>query len=213
MKTISVPDTSRRNFLLTAVGAAGLVATADLARAQDPRVVLDTAVLNFLLRVEYVQAELYREGLADFTTAARIRQFDIYGGQPTLDNLRVFEQQELEHIAALRSLVTRLGMTPLPQCTVTFPRFNTATDMMHLAFAIENVGVSAYLGVTALLRIPQVQTGVAAIGSVQSRHAAYIGLLNGQSPAPAAADTPRSRDEILALLDPYVGRCSDTPAQ
>lgn len=213
MKTISTPDTSRRNFLLTAAGAAGLIATADLARAQDPRVVLDAAVLNFLLRVEYVQAELYREGLTDFTTAARIRQFDVYGGQPTLDNLRAFEQQEREHIEALRALVLRLGMTPLPECAVAFPRFNTATDMMHLAFAIENVGVSAYLGVAALLRIPQVQTGVAAIGSVQARHAAYIGLLNGQSPAPAAADTPRSRDEILALLDPYVGRCSDTPAQ
>ena len=213
MKNISTPDTSRRNFLLTAAGAAGLLATADLARAQDPRVVLDAAVLNFLLRIEYVQAELYREGLADFTTAARIRQFDVYGGQPTIDNLRAFEQQEGEHIEALRSLVTRLGMTPLPPCAVTFQRFDTATELMHMAFAIENVGVSAYLGVAALLRLPQVQTGVAAIGSVQSRHAAYIGLLNGQSPAPAAADTPRSRDEILALLDPFIGRCSDTPEQ
>ena len=213
MENSSITDTSRRKFLLTAASAAGLVATADLASAQDPRIVLDTAVLNFLLRIEYAQAELYREGLADFTTAARIRQFDAYGGQPTLDNLRAFQQQENDHIEALRSLVLRLGMTPLPTCTVTFPRFNTATDMMHLAFAIENVGVSAYLGVAALLRVPQVQTAVASIGSVQSRHAAYIGLLNGQSPAPAAADTPRSRDEILALLNPYIGRCSAEPAQ
>jgi hypothetical protein len=213
MKNTFTADTSRRNFLLTAAGAAGWLAAVTPADAQDPRVVLDAAVLNFLLRIEYVQAELYREGLADFTTAARIRQFDAYGGQPTLDTLRSFEEQENAHIEALSALVTRLGMTPLPRCTVTFPRFNTATDMMHLAFAIENVGVSAYLGVAALLRIPQVQTGVAAIGSVQSRHAAFIGLLNGQSPAPAAADTPRSREEILALLDPYIGRCSATPAQ
>jgi hypothetical protein len=213
MKSIPTTDTSRRNFLLTAVGATGLVAAADLATAQDPRVVLDAAVLNFLLRVEYVQAELYREGLSDFTTAARIRQFDAYGGQPTLDNLRAFEQQELAHIEALRDLVVRLGMTPLPPCNVTFGRFDTAVEMMHLAFEIENVGVSAYLGVAALLRIPQVQTGVASIASVQSRHAAYIGLLNGQSPAPAAADTPRSREEILRLLNGFIGRCSDTPAQ
>ncbi len=211
MKNTSHHDTSRRKFLLTAAGA-GLLVAADLAEAQDPRVVLDAAVLNFLMRVEYVQAELYREGLADFTTAARIRQFDVYGGQPTIDTLRSFEEQENAHIEALRSLVLRLGMTPLPPCTVTFQRFNTATDMMHTAFAIENVGVSAYLGVVPLLRIPQVQTGVAAISSVQSRHAAFVGLLNGQSPAPAAADTPRSREEILALLDPFVGQCS-APAQ
>ena len=212
MKNTSTRSTSRRNFLLTAAGAAGLVAASDLASAQDPRVVLDAAVLNFLLRIQYVQAELYREGLADFTTAARIRQFDVYGGQPTLDNLRAFADQENAHIEALRSLVVRLGMTPLPRCTVTFARFNTATDMMQTAFAIENVGVSAYLGVVPLLRIPQVQTGVASISSVQSRHAAYIGLLNGQSPAPAAADTPRSREEILGLLDPFIGNCS-TPQQ
>jgi hypothetical protein len=212
MKNTSPLDTSRRNFLLTAAGAAGLLATADVGSAQDPRVVLDAAVLNFLMRVEYVQAELYREGLADFTTAARIRQFDVYGGQPTLDTLRSFGEQENAHIEALRSLVVRLGMTPLPTCTVTFPRFNTATDLLQLAFAIENVGVSAYLGVVPLLRVPQVQTGVAAISSVQSRHAAFIGLLNGQSPAPAAADTPRSREEILGLLDPYLGQCSAAPA-
>jgi hypothetical protein len=212
--TIDLPDldtsrgVTRRNFLLTAATTAGAAAVADTAFAQDPRVVLDTAVLNFLLRVEYVQAELYREGLNDFTTAARIRQFDPYGGQPTIDTLRSFSDQELAHIDALRQLIVRLGGSPLPQCTVNFPRFNAAIDLMHLAFAIENVGVSAYLGVVPLLRIPQVQTAVASIASVQSRHAAYVGVLNGQSPAPAAADTPRSRDEILALLDPYIGQCS-----
>jgi hypothetical protein len=207
MKNTPTLDKSRRNFLLTAVSA-GLVAHADLASAQDPRVVLDAAVLNFLLRIEYVQAELYREGLSDFTTAARIRQFDAYGGQPALDNLREFMDQENAHIEAIRSLITRLGMTSLPTCNVTFGRFATATDLMQTALAIENMGVSAYLGVVPLLRIPQVQTGVASIASVQSRHAAYIGLLNGQSPAPAAADTPRSREEILGLLDPYIGTCS-----
>jgi Ferritin-like domain len=213
MKNTPTSDTSRRNFLLTAAGAAGLIATADLASAQDPRVVLDAAILNYLLRVEYVQAELYREGLSDFTTAARIRQFDVYGGQPTIDTLRSFSDQENQHIEGLRSLVTRLGMTPLPPCTVSFPRFDTAAELVQFSLAIENLGVSAYLGVVPLLRIPQVQTGVASIATVQARHAAYVGLLNGQSPAPAAADTPRSREEILSLLDPYIGRCSATPLQ
>jgi hypothetical protein len=208
MKNDPQPDTSRRKFLLTAAGAAGLLAVADLADAQDPRVVLDAAVLNYLLRVEYVQAELYREGLTDFTTAARIRQFDPFGGQATIDTLRSMGEQEASHVEAIRSLVTRLGMTPLPQCIVNFPRFDTATELLQTAFAIENVGVSAYLGVVALLRIPQVQTGVASIASVQSRHAAFIGLLNGQSPAPLPADTPRSREEVLALLDPYLGTCT-----
>jgi len=201
--------TTRRNFLRTAAVASAAVATGGSVAAQDPRVVLDVAVLNYLLRVEYVQAELYREGLLDFTTAARIRQFDAYGGQPTLDQLRSIYDQEVSHQEILRTLITRLGGTPLPRCIVTFTRFPTAQDMMRTAFAIENIGVSAYLGVVPLLRIPQVQTAVAAIASVEARHSAYIGMLNGESPAPAPADTPRSRDEILGLLDPYIGLCND----
>jgi len=182
---------------------------ADTLFAQDPRVVLDVAMLNYLLRVEYVQAELYREGLSDFTTAARIRQFDAYGGAPTLEQLRGLYEQDLSHQDILRSLITRLGGTPLPRCTVTFARFATAANMMQTAFAIENVGVSAYLGAVTLLRIPQVQSAVAAIASVEARHSAYIGILNGQEPSPSAADTPRSREEVLALLDPYIGLCNE----
>ena len=190
------------------VAASAAVMLSAPASAQDPRVVLDVALLNYLLRVEYVQAELYREGLLDFTTPARIRQFDAYGGQSTLDQLRRLFEQDLSHQETLRSLVTRLGGTPLPRCTVNFARFATAQNMMQAAFAIENIGVSAYLGAVPLLRLPQVQGSVAAIASVQARHAAYIGVLNGQSPSPAPADTPRSREEVLFLLDPYIGTCN-----
>ena len=199
---------SRRRFLRAAAAASAAVACTGNAFAQDPRVVLDIAILNYLLRVEYVQAELYREGLSDFTTAARIRQFDQYGGQATLEQLNGLYEQDLSHQAIIRQLITRLGGTPLPRCTVTFARFASATHMMQTAFAIENVGVSAYLGVVPLLRIPQVQTAVAAIASVEARHSAYIGILNGQSPSPTAADTPRSREEVLGLLDPYIGLCN-----
>jgi len=36
-------------------------------------------------------------------------------------------------------------------------------------------------------------------------------LLNGQSPSPSAADTPRSREEVLGALDPYIGLCNTQP--
>ena len=193
------------------VASTTLAMTGTASAQGDPRVVLDVAVLNYLLRVEYVQAELYREGLLDFTTPARIRQFDAYGGQPTLDQLRSFYDQDLSHQDILRSLITRLGGTPLARCTVTFARFAAAQNMMQTAFAIENLGVSAYLGAVPLLRLPQVQAAVAAIASVEARHSAYVGLLNGQSPSPAAADTPRSREEVLGALDPYIGLCNTTP--
>jgi hypothetical protein len=211
MRTTLSTSTVRRKFVRMAAVASAAIATSVGVSAQDPRVVLDVAVLNYLLRVEYVQAELYREGLLDFTTAARIRQFDPYGGQATLDQLRSLHDQDLSHQDILRSLITRLGGTPLGRCTVTFARFATAQNMMQTAFAIENIGVSAYLGVVPLLRVPQVQAAVASIAAVEARHSAYIGILNGQSPSPLPADTPRSREEVLTLLDPYIGLCNDTP--
>jgi hypothetical protein len=206
-------STVRSKFVrVLAVASAAIVTSVGVTSvgvsAQDPRVVLDVAVLNYLLRVEYVQAELYREGLLDFTTPARIRQFDAYGGQATFDQLRSLHEQDLSHQDILRLLITRLGGTPLARCTVTFARFAAAQNMMQTAFAIENIGVSAYLGAVPLLRIPQVQGAVAAIAAVEARHSAYIGILNGQSPSPAPADTPRSREEVLGLLDPYIGLCN-----
>jgi hypothetical protein len=211
MRTTLSTSTVRRKFVRMAAVASAAIATSVGVSAQDPRVVLDVAVLNYLLRVEYVQAELYREGLLDFTTAARIRQFDPYGGQATLDQLRSLHDQDLSHQDILRALITRLGGTPLGRCTVTFARFAAAQNMMQTAFAIENIGVSAYLGVVPLLRLPQVQAAVASIAAVEARHSAYIGILNGQSPSPLPADTPRSREEVLTLLDPYIGLCNDTP--
>ena len=208
MQTDRTTNLTRRKFLRAAAAAGiGATVTSD-ALAQDPRVVLDVAILNYLLRVQYVQAEMYREGLSDFTTAARIRQFDAFGGQATLDTLRSMMEQENDQAAAMRDLVIRLGGSPLTDCVATFPRFATAADMMRTTLAMENIGVSAYLGVVPLLRIPQVQTAVASIASVQSRHAAYIGVLNGESPAPRAADTPSAREEVLDILDPYLGRCT-----
>jgi hypothetical protein len=68
--------------------------------------------------------------------------------------------------------------------------------------------VSAYLGAVPLLRVPQVQAAVVSIASVESRHSAFIGVLNGESPAPAAADTPISRADTLAIFEPYIRSCT-----
>jgi hypothetical protein len=211
MRNSLTTSTPRSKFVRIVALASAAIVTSVGAFAQDPRVVLDVAVLNYLLRVEYVQAELYREGLLDFTTAARIRQFDPYGGLPTLDQLRSLHEQDLSHQDILRSLIERLGGTPLGRCTVTFSRFASAQHMMQSAFGIENIGVSAYLGAVPLLRLPQVQATVAAIAAVEARHSAYIGILNGQSPSPAPADTARSREEVLGLIDPYIGLCNTQP--
>jgi hypothetical protein len=166
--------------------------------------VLDASILNFLLRFEHVHAALLNAGLARFTE----RDLTPFGVSTysTLANIR---NQEEAHVETLRSLVRRIGGTAVEPCSSTFVRWRTAPDYFRVLLALQNIGVSAYLGVAPLIRTPQIQSTVLSLSSVESRHAAYAGLLNGEEPAPVAADTPRSREEILGLLNPYIGTCPD----
>ena len=193
---------SRRHFLAAAV-ATGAVALPGAASAADPRVVFDAAVLNYLLKFEYLEAALYGNALDRFTD----RDFAPFGGTSTRQTLGDLLAQEQSHVATLQDLVTRLGVTPQPDCGDRFSRFRDFPSFLSVALAIENAGVSAYVGIVSLLRTPELQTGIAAISSVESRHAAFIGVLSGESPAPAAADTPKSRADALAIIDPYVHSC------
>jgi hypothetical protein len=195
-------EITRRALLVRAAVLASAAGLPVVARAQDPRVVVDGAALNFILKFEYVQEALYNAALARLLP----RDFAPYGAG-VYDTVALFREQEASHVATLIDLVRRLSLTPLPQCETRFTRFRNAQEFFRVALVLENIGVSAYLGVLPLLRTPQLQTGIASISSVESRHAAFMGLMNGESPAPAPADTPRSREVILGLLDPYIGSC------
>ncbi len=207
------PDCSRRRFvgralisLSAAVPlAAGMAAMAPVpARAQDPRAVVEVAVLNYLLRLEYLQQALYRRALTRFSAG----DFTPYGAS-TWGTLLMFEEQETTHVATLRDFVERLGAPVQPDCGDRFPRFRDPAAFLETALVVENAVVSAYLGVTPMLRLPQVQTAVTSIATVEARHSAFVGFLNGVAPAPAAADTPRARAEVAQLLAPYFRSCGE----
>jgi hypothetical protein len=63
--------------------------------------------------------------------------------------------------------------------------------------------VSAYDGAIGLIDAPELQTAGATIATVEARHAAYLNDLNGDSPFPAAFDTPLSMEEVLAAAAPF----------
>jgi hypothetical protein len=195
---------SRRRFLArAATAAAGVAALPALAGAQDPRLVSDAAVLNHLLKFEYVEAALYDNA----TTRFLDRDLAPFGAN-VFATLLAFRDQQFEHIDILQSLLRRLGLPVRADCGDRFPRFRNVVEFLQTAFAVENAGVSAYLGAIPLLRVPQVQAAVTSIASVESRHSAFIGLLNGEAPAPAAADTPRSREDTLAIIQPFIRSCT-----
>ena len=197
------PATTRRRFISTSAlllgGAAAYSAVPSTLAAQDARVAQDIAVLNYALTLERLEADFYVQGLQRFGAG----DFAAFGFANLYDRLRDIRDHEVAHVATLESVVQSLGGAPVTGGEFAFP-YNDPRSFLRVAQVLENTGVSAYDGAVALLRLPQLQTAGATIATVEARHAAYLNLVNGDSPFPAAFDTPRSPGDIVAAIQPFV---------
>jgi hypothetical protein len=172
---------------LVALGAAaalgGLLGRSSGAEAASAA--QDVKILNFLLLLEYLQADFYRRAVASGSLSGEPLQF-----------AQTVGAQEEKHVSFLRStLGSYAAASPRFQFGEAFagPRFRTT------ALAIEDLGTAAYLGQSA--NLTPVSIGAAAsITAVEARHAAWIRDLVGVLPAPAAADTAASPAEVAAQL-------------
>ncbi|CAN5540320.1 hypothetical protein BH23CHL2_BH23CHL2_09130 [soil metagenome] len=134
---------------------------------------------------------------------------------------------ELVHVQTLQSAITSLGGTPVRACTYDFgfPEGNNkrgrdgrlvfgndpeaVAQYIAIAQALENTGVMAYTGaINCLLNADLIEAG-ATIATVEARHAAFLNLLNADSPFPAAFDTPKTKCEIFAIAAQFIVDCPD----
>ncbi|KAF9109358.1 hypothetical protein BGW39_005134, partial [Mortierella sp. 14UC] len=77
---------------------------------------------------------------------------------------------------------------------------------LAVAQALENTGVSAYLGAASGLS-GRLLTAAASITTVEARHAAYLNELWGQSGFPYAFDTALGPREIATLATNFITSC------
>jgi hypothetical protein len=168
------------------VAIGGLPALAEAA----PSARQDRAILNFALLLEYLEAEFYTE--------AENQGVAIQG------ELRDFASVVGAHERAHRDfLIDTLG--PNARSKPTFDFGDTVTDptkFRRTAQALEEVGVSAYLGQATRLRRPTLALA-ATIASVEARHASWIRDINRKLdgtykplPAPRAFDKPRTKAQV-----------------
>jgi rubrerythrin len=188
---------TRSGFFKKAVVGGGTLVVGGVAIGGLPRLASaapsarqDVQILNFALLLEYLEAEFYTE--------AENRGIAIQG------ELRDFASVVGRHERAHRDfLIDTLGAKARSKPTFDFG--DTVTDptkFRQTAQALEEVGVSAYLGQATRLRRPTL--GVAAtIASVEARHASWIRDINRKLagsdkplPAPAAFDTPRTKSQV-----------------
>jgi rubrerythrin len=149
----------------------------------------DGAILNYALTLEYLEAAFYKQAVANAA----------YGNDA---NLKKFA----ETVAAHEAAHVKFLKGALKSAAVKSPKFDfgaAVTDQKTFAATaqvLEDTGVSAYLGqVGNILQLP-VLKAAGTIATVEARHAAWIRFINGDTPAPAAFDTPKSEKAVLKAV-------------
>jgi rubrerythrin len=153
----------------------------------------DVSILNYALTLEYLETEFYSKviaaGLFNGAVGALLKEFGA---------------QEESHVTALKAAVTSLGGTPVTKPEDKFP-ITTAAKVAELAYTVENLGASAYLGQAANIQSPQVLASALAIHTVEARHAATLGTLVKKSVTPDGAFAkPADMSTVLAAVKPFL---------
>jgi rubrerythrin len=185
-------------FVLAACGSsstktASTAAAPATAAAKTPSDSGDVAILNYALTLEYLETEFYGK-----VVAANLFK----GAVGTL--VKEFGQQEMTHVEAIKGAVEKLGGTPAAKPQGKFPIEN-ASQVAMLAYTVENLGASAYLGQAGNIQNPEVLASALAIHTVEARHAATLGTLVKKSITPDGAFAkPADMSTVLAAVKPFL---------
>jgi rubrerythrin len=153
----------------------------------------DLAILNYALTLEYLETAFY----------GKVVSSNLFSGK-VASLIKDFGRQEESHVAALKAAVEKLGGTPAAEPSSKFP-ITSATQVAELAYTVENLGASAYLGQAAKIQSPEVLAAALAIHTVEARHAATLGTLVKKSVTPDGAFAkPTDMSTVLAAVKPFL---------
>ena len=148
----------------------------------------DAKILNYALTLEYLEAEFYRQAVANNAfSSEQYKQF-----------AETVAEHEKEHVAFLKSA--------LKSAAVSKPSFDfgdTVTDpgkFAATAQVLEDTGVAAYAGQGPNILQEPVVVAALSVHSVEARHAAWIRQLNAATPAPRAFDNAKTEGQVLKAV-------------
>jgi rubrerythrin len=153
----------------------------------------DLAILNYALTLEYLETGFYE----------KVVESGLFSGK-VASLIKTFGGQEKTHVEALKGAVEKLGGTPAANPNGKFP-ITSATQVAELAYTVENLGASAYLGQAPNIQSPEILATALAIHSVEARHAATLGTLVKKSLTPDGAFAkPADMSTVLAAIKPFL---------
>jgi hypothetical protein len=171
--TSSIPTTAQR--------------VSDLPGAPD-----DPSTIAYVLRLEQVQSDLYRQ----------LAQIGLFKGRE-LDRIKSFGAEEDEHVATLTQALREVKVTPAPAPKTKLP-IGTRHSALATALRLENLTAAAYLGQLGRIHDSGVLALLLSIHSVEARHAATLSLMLGKPVTPTGAFArPTNMATALQVLDVY----------
>lgn len=154
----------------------------------------DIAIVNYALTLEYLETEFYKKVVAAKMFSGKVGAL-----------LEEFSKQEQSHVIALTAAIKGAGGTPAAKPNGMFP-ITSPSQVANLAYTVENLGASAYLGQAAKIQSKQVLAAALAIHSVEARHAATLGTLVNKSVTPNGAfAVPADIPTVLVAVKPFLG--------
>jgi hypothetical protein len=199
LAAIDIKGHTRQAFIMRGAVAAGsvygLAAVGPFVReaiAQDGG---DVEILNFALTLEFLEAAFYEQALQ--------KTSGLSGEVKKLAT--TIQENEAEHVAALKSTIGELGGKPVAAPKVDFGNaFASEKSFLQLAQTFEDTGVYAYNGAAPQIQSKEVLAAAGGIVQIEARHAAAIRLQRGENPSPDAFDKTLSTDEVLKAVNPFV---------
>lgn len=185
---------------IAALSVATLASAATVKRSEN----IDTTILQYALTLEHLENAFYSEALAKYDAAAFTD-----AGFPSWVRKRVVQvgQHEAQHVAFLQGA---LGDTATAPCSYKFP-YTDVAGFLGLSSAIENVGVTAYLGAANKITDPAYVTAAGSILTTEARHQAWMNsaVLKGSAWS-GPEDTPLGFSQVYSIAAAFITSCPET---
>lgn len=177
---------TRAEFLRKAVLGSGALLAALATPAEATAKVDETAILNYALTFEYMQAGFYTETERVGTVAKMERERALWA--------RTLGAHERAHVQIIKSV---LGKAAVKRPALDYGGFTQSVDKFtRTAVAMEDLTVALLTGQTPRVETRALAAAFFSLLTVEARHAAWARRIVGARPVAGAFDRPKTLPQV-----------------